>query len=162
MQGGLLGLFWIIFLSMLPISELRGGIPLAYFVYDYPMWQALVICVIANLVPIPIILIFFRYVEKWLRRFDTFNRFFNWLFERTRNKVRDKVKKYGAPGLIIFVAIPLPVTGGWTGALAAYLLDMEFKRSLAAIAAGVLIAGLIVSAVCLWAPGLLAIFGANV
>jgi uncharacterized membrane protein len=76
--------------------------------------------------------------------------------------VRRKVRQYGAPGLIIFVAIPLPVTGAWTGALAAYLFGIEFRRSMAAIAVGVLIAGLIVAAVCLWAPGLLAYFGARV
>jgi uncharacterized membrane protein len=162
MQGGIPGLLWIILMCMLPIAELRGGIPLAYFGYDYNIFVAYALCVMANMIPVPFILIFFDKVELALRRFKIFERFFNWLFERTRRRVKEKVDKYGVAGLMIFVAIPLPVTGAWTGALAAYLFGMDFRKSLGTIMAGVLIAGIIVSVVCVWAKELLIIFGGNI
>ncbi len=150
-------LLWVVLASMLPISELRGGIPLAYFYYHYPIAVAYVVCVIANIFPVPFILKFFHIVEKWLRKYPTFARFFDWLDRRTRRRVKGNVNRYGALGLWIFVAIPLPVTGAWTGAFGAYIFDLDFRRSMASIIAGVLTAGIIVTLICLWTPGLLGI-----
>ena len=150
-------LLLVVFLSMLPISELRGGIPIAYFVYEYPIIWAFIICILANIFPVPFILKFFHIAEKWLRNYSSFARFFNWLDRRTRRRVNDKVDRYGALGLWAFVAIPLPVTGAWTGAFGAYIFDLDFKRSMASIIAGVLTAGIIVTLICLWTPGLLGI-----
>ena len=135
----------VVFVSMLPIAELRGGLPLAYFAFDYPIALAYVVCVIANVFPVPFILKFFHIAEKWLRKYPTFARFFDWLDRRTRARVKGKVSRYGALGLVVFVAIPLPVTGAWTGAFGAYIFDLEFKRAMASIIAGVLIAGIIVT-----------------
>ena len=143
-----------LFLSMLPIAELRGGLPYAYFVAHYPIEVAFIVTVLANLVPIPFIIKFFHFFESWLRNYPKWAKFFDWLDRRTRKRVKKGVEKYGAAGLWIFVAIPLPVTGAWTGAFAAYIFDMEFKRAMAAIVAGVLTAGLIVMGFCLWIPKL--------
>jgi len=82
-------------------------------------------------------------VERFLRRFAPFNAFFDWLFERTRKKGEVKLQVWGMLGLMLFVAIPLPLTGAWTGTLVAYLLKLERKRSFLFIAAGVVIAGVI-------------------
>ena len=143
-------LFWVVLFSMLPISELRGGIPLAYFGFDWPIALAYVVCVIANIFPVPFILKFFHIAEKRLRKYPTFARFFDWLDRRTRRRVKDKVEKYGALGLILFVAIPLPVTGAWTGAFGAYIFDIDFKKAMASIIAGVLIAGIIVTLITIF------------
>jgi uncharacterized membrane protein len=150
-------LLLVVLLSMLPISELRGGIPVAYFVYDYPIAWALIICIIANIFPVPFILKFFHLAERWLRKYPSFARFFDWLDRRTRRRVKDKVDKYGSIGLWAFVAIPLPVTGAWTGAFGAYIFDLDFRRSMMSIIAGVLTAGIIVTLICLWTPGLMGI-----
>jgi uncharacterized membrane protein len=162
MSGGLWEFLWVIIVSMLPISELRGGIPLAYFGYGWPMMQAFIVCVLANMVPVPFLLLLFDRVERFLRRYRTFRRFFRWLFKRTRKNLKGSVDRYGMLGLAIFVGIPLPMTGAWTGALGAYLFGMDFKRSTAAIFAGVVMAGVMVGAVCVFAPELLRYFGAEV
>jgi len=130
-------------ISMLPIIELRGALPASRAVFGLPLLLAYVLSVIGNMIPIPFLLAFFPRIEKWLRRFKAFERFFNWLFERTRRKGENKIKLWGEMGLILFVAIPLPVTGAWTGSLLAYLLDLKKGKSLLAIFIGVLIAGAI-------------------
>jgi uncharacterized membrane protein len=85
-------------------------------------------------------------VSKWLSsRYGFWKRFFDWLFERTRRKARDKIEKYGAWGLFVLVAIPLPVTGGWTGALAAFLFGIEKKKAIPVICLGIMAAGVIVT-----------------
>lgn len=139
----------IIFISMLPFIELRGSIPIAIFVYNMDWAEAFFLSVIGNMIPVPFILLFFKYVEKWLRRFSLFEKFFNWLYERTRKKSKSWVEKYGALGLIVFVAIPLPMTGAWTGSLISYLFDLKFTKAILWIFIGVVIVGIIVSAVCI-------------
>lgn len=135
---------WTTFIiSMLPIVELRGAIPYAAGM-GIPWFEAYLLAVAGNLVPVVPLLLFLGPVSEWLRRLPGFGRFFDWLFARTRKRTH-AVEKYGPWGLALFVAIPLPVTGGWTGAAAAYLLGFRFRRSFPAIAAGVLLAGVVVT-----------------
>jgi uncharacterized membrane protein len=134
-------------IAMLPIVELRGALPAAVKVFGLSWGLSFVLSIIGNLIPVPFLLRFFPAVEKFLRRWKPFELFFNWLFKRTRKKGEKKVKLWGEMGLILFVAIPLPVTGAWTGTLVSYLLDLNRFKSFIAITIGVLIAGLIVTVI---------------
>ncbi len=131
-------------ISLLPILELRGGL-IAAKILGVGFLKAFVICYVGNMLPIPFILLFIRKIFNWLKRFKKINLFIEKLEMRSIRKA-DKVKKYRLWGLLLLVAIPLPGTGAWTGALAADLLDIRIRASFPVIAAGVLIAGLIVSA----------------
>jgi uncharacterized membrane protein len=143
--------FITIFISMLPFIELRGALPVAYFLFDYPLAQAFLISVIGNMIPVPIILYCFRYVEKWLRkRWKWWDEAFRSLFKRTRRRSKGWVKKYGDVALLFFVGIPLPFTGAWTGSLISYLWGLRIKRSIFVIFVGVWMAGVIMSALCLF------------
>lgn len=136
----------IVFLvSLLPILELRGGL-IAAKLLGLPLLRAFVICFFGNMLPIPFILLFIRRVFAFLKRFSGVEKAIDKLEARSIRKA-DKVVKYRLWGLLLLVAIPLPGTGAWTGALAAALLDIRMKHALPVIAAGVLIAGLIVAAV---------------
>jgi uncharacterized membrane protein len=131
----------ILMCSMLPIIELRGGIPLGHYLLGSSHWLAIyVYAVIGNLIPVYPILTVLGPVERFLRRWAFFNRFFVWLFLRTERR-SGLIKKFGSVGLILFVAIPAPMTGAWTGALAAYLLHLPLRYSIPCITVGVLIAG---------------------
>ncbi len=142
--------------AMLPIAELRGAIPWAVLVLGMPLWKAYLLAVVGNLVPIVPLLLVFQPVSRWLHRFGLWQRFYQWLERRTRAR-GEVVEKYEALGLMAFVAIPLPVTGAWTGAFAALLFGIRFRRALVAILGGVLIAGAIVSALVAlgWLGGLI-------
>ncbi|UCH90313.1 MAG: small multi-drug export protein [Thermoplasmata archaeon] len=129
---------------MLPFVELRGALPIAIFVYDMNIAFAFTLCVVANMIPVPFILVFFKRVENWLRRYPYWSRVMDKVFARTRRRAGKSIRKYEVIGLMIFVGIPLPVTGAWTGSLIAYLFDLDIRRSFYAIFAGVLIAGLII------------------
>lgn len=142
-------------IAMIPIGELRGAIPAALGPYNLPVWQAYVFAVIGNMIPVFAIVWLIGPVSDWLRRWKMFDRFFNWLFDRTRKKFYHKHEKWGNLALILFVAIPLPVTGAWTGSLAAWLFGIKKKEAIPLIFIGVLIAGVIVSALSL---GVLNIF----
>lgn len=131
--------------SALPIFELRGGIPLAASLGM--SWQkAYLICVAGNLLPVVPILYFLEPITTFLRRWRPMDRLIEWLFARTRRRSRI-VERYEALGLILFVAIPLPVTGAWTGTLAAFLFGVRRRYAIPAIACGVLIAGGVVTLV---------------
>lgn len=135
---------WTTFLvSMLPIVELRGAIPYGIGV-GLPWPEVYLLAVTGNLVPIVPILLFLGPVSGWLTRIPGFGRFFEWVFERTRRR-SGVVERYGPWGLALFVAVPLPITGAWTGAAAAYLFGFPFRRSFPAIAGGVLLAGVVVT-----------------
>lgn len=140
-------------LAASPISELRGAIPLAYKL-DFPWYYAYIIAVIGNMLPIPFILLFLDSITRILSKLTLFDRFFKWLFALTRRR-GTLIEKYERIGLILFVAIPLPITGAWTGSIAAVLLGMSFKRALLSIFLGVLIAGVIVT--CLTQLGWMAL-----
>ena len=136
----------VFLIAMSPIFELRGSIPMALGVYHLSAWSAFLISVIGNIVPIVFILLLLELVSGYLsRRSRLFSRFFAWLFERTRKK-HAKTFEYGKDlALMIFVAIPVPFTGAWTGALCAFVFGIPFKRAFPAIAGGVVIAGIIVT-----------------
>ncbi len=133
-------------IAMIPVFELRGAIPFATGVMHMKLWQAFVWAVIGNMIPIPFILLFLEPFSKWLSRHSkTMERFFTWLFARTRRKHSATFEKWKYPGLMIFVAIPLPGTGAWSGALAAFVFGFPFWPSLLFIFLGVLIAGGVVA-----------------
>jgi len=143
MLAGLPAWFWIFFTSMIPWWEGRYAIVMAMAHFGWEWWQALPLVIIGNMLPIPFILLFFKYIEKWLRNFKSWSRLMDWLFAKTRKRADAKIKRYEHLGLLLFVAIPLPFTGAWTGALIAYLFDLKFKRSILTIFVGVVIAALV-------------------
>ena len=129
--------------SALPIAELRGGIPVATGM-GMGWREAFIVCAAGNFAPIVPIVFLLEPVARFLRRWRPLDRFLTALFARTRRRSRI-VERYEALGLIVFVAIPLPVTGAWTGALAAYLFGVRPRYALPAIALGILIAGVVVT-----------------
>ena len=133
----------VFFVSMLPIIELRGAIPIALGFGIHPV-VAFTVAIIGNLLPIPFILILIRKVCEWMKTRPKLFKIPLFLEKKVEQK-RDKVEKYGKWGLFIFVAIPLPGTGAWTGALIASFLNFKFKDSIIAIIGGVLTAGVIMS-----------------
>lgn len=142
-------------IATLPIFELRGSLPVALGIYEMTWWKAYLISVTGNMIPVPLILVFLKYVVPPLRKYSIPDRFFGWLFERTRKKAGDKMLKYEGPALFIFVAIPFPITGAWTGAIASWLFGVKFKKALVYIFMGVLTAGLVVSLIWNFANWLL-------
>ena len=133
----------VFIVSLFPILELRGGMIVAKLL-DVPFITAFLISFIGNMVPIPFILLFIKKIFAWLRRCPRWARIIDKLEARSMSK-SDQIEKYKEWGLLLFVAIPLPGTGGWTGALIASLFDLRIKKSLPIITLGVLVAGLIMS-----------------
>ena len=133
-----------VLVSMIPVIELRGGIPFGVTV-GLPVWLAYLAAVIGNMLPVPFIVVYIRRIFRWMRRhLPRLNRLVSKLEEKAHLKGQ-KVTKYKYLGLAIFVAIPLPGTGAWTGALAAAFLDMPLRKALPSIFAGVLAAGMAIS-----------------
>lgn len=131
---------------MVPVIELRGAIPIGVGMgLSYP--EAFVLAFIGNLIPIPFLIMFTRRVFDWLKTKSKWLRSIVKKLENKADKNKDVVKKYEFWGLVLLVAIPLPGTGAWTGALVAAMMDMQLKRAMPAIALGVFIAGMIVTAV---------------
>jgi uncharacterized membrane protein len=137
----------VVILAALPISELRGAIPLG-LAMDFPPLKTYLLAFCGNLLPVIPILLLMEPVSEKLRHIWIFEKFFNWLFERTRRKA-SLVERFEILGLILFVAIPLPITGAWTGCVAATLFKVRFRYALIAIVLGVAIAGVIVTALSL-------------
>lgn len=133
-------------LAMLPVSELRGAIPYAMTVGGMSWQEAFTVSVIGNFVPVIPILLLLGPVSERLRRYPAWDRFFTWLFERTRRKGK-MIERFEALGVCLFVAVPLPMTGAWTGAAAAFLFGVRLRLAIPAIALGILIAGVIVTLV---------------
>ncbi|MCM8800838.1 MAG: small multi-drug export protein [Candidatus Omnitrophica bacterium] len=133
----------VLMVSSLPIFELRIGIPLGLY-FGMPLFKVFWLALLGNIIPVMPLLCLLEPVSIRLRRFKPWRHFFNWLFARTKNK-SELIQKYEALGLAIFVAIPLPMTGAWTGAVAASLFKIRFRYAFLAIILGVFIAGLIVS-----------------
>src|SRR3989338_10336782 len=124
----------VMILAALPVSELRGEIPLALY-YGMPLAKAFWLSVLGNSLIVAPALILFAPVSNVLRKFKIWARFFDWLFERTK-KNSDSIQRYEALGLMIFVAIPLPMTGAWRGVIAASLFKIKFRYALPAILLG--------------------------
>jgi len=137
-------LWQAIVLSLLPVSELRGGIPVAIAQGVNP-FLAFAVCVFANMLVAPIVFFFLEFVHHRLLPIRFYRKTFDWFLERARKKSHKTIEKYGYLGLAIFVAIPLPMTGAYTGALAAWFFGMKPGKSIASIALGVLAAGIIVT-----------------
>jgi len=137
-----------VIIAMIPIAELRGAIPWALL--DPPVgggltWpNAYFFAVIGNLIPVVPLLLGIEKLQLWLRKYRLFDRFFEWLFRRTRKRGK-LIERYEALGLVLFVGIPLPVTGAWTGVVAAIIFGIPFRFAFPAIIVGVLMAGTIVT-----------------
>lgn len=138
----------VFLLAMTPIGELRLSIPIGITIFKLDPFLVFLISVLGNLLAGVSLLLFLEPASQWLSKSSkTFAKFFNWLFERTRNRIGECIAKRGWPALIPFVAIPLPITGAWTGCLIAFLFKIPFKKALPAIALGVIIAGVIVTVI---------------
>jgi len=144
---------YIIAVSASPVVELRGAIPLAVSMGISPL-SAFLISVIGNLLPVPLLLVVFSPITAQLRETKLLKKIFSWLEERTRRKA-SLVQKYEFWGLVLFVAIPFPTTGAWTGSFAASIFKLNYKLSLLAITLGVIIAGIIVSVITVAGRGIL-------
>ena len=133
-------------ISMVPLIELRGALPYA-LANGIPTLPAYLVCMVANMLPVPIIFFFARKVLEWGADKKYIGRFFTWCLEKGHKAGKKLQEKAGTKGLFIalllFVGIPLPGTGAWTGTLAASILDMDFKKSVRAIICGVVLAGII-------------------
>jgi len=145
--------FQIFFGSMIPWIESRYVIPYALWEFNWDLWQVFPLAILGNMLPIPFVLLFFKFVEKFLRKFQFWTKVMDWLFKRTRERADGKIIKYEYLGLIMFVAVPLPFTGAWTGSLIAYLFDLKFSKSLFTILLGVIISATIT--VILYSTGLI-------
>ena len=132
-------------ISMVPVIELRGAIPYA-FAADINPWLTYTLAVLGNMLPVPFILLFIRKIFDWMKKYPRLGKIATKLENRAANK-SSGVKKSELVGLCLLVAIPLPGTGAWTGALVAALMDMRLKRALPTIFVGVLIAGIAVTLV---------------
>ncbi|NLM97156.1 MAG: small multi-drug export protein [Halanaerobiaceae bacterium] len=132
----------VFLVSTLPVVELRGAIPLAIGL-DMNPWKAYWLAVLGNMLPVVPLLLFLVPVRKYLREHsEIMDKFFSWLEKRALDK-GDKVERYGAIGLMLFTAIPLPTTGAWTASLLAVLFRIKFRYAFPAILMGVLLAGII-------------------
>jgi len=144
-------------IATLPVSELRGAIPWALTAGGLGWQQAYFYAVLGNFLPVIPLLLLLEPVSLRLRKYSIWDKFFTWLFERTRRRSR-LVERYEALGLALFVAIPLPVTGAWTGTVAAFLFGIRFKFAVWAILAGILIAGVVVTLASLGVLGAVSSF----
>lgn len=133
------------FISMVPLIELRGAIPVAQGM-GLPVIPSYIVCIIGNMIPVPFIYLFARRVLEWGADKPVIGRFFSFCLEKGRKGGRKLTEKAGRGtfvALLLFVGIPLPGTGAWTGTLAASILNMEFKPTIIAVMLGVLLAGVI-------------------
>ena len=149
MSGGKeLGIFLC---SMVPVIELRGAIPLGWFLEPQtPWWLTYLLAVAGNMLPVPFILLLIRQVLTIMEKMPVkFVRAFAAWLRRKAEKNTDKIQRFGFWGLCFFIAIPLPVTGAWTGSLVAATIRMNFWRAMLSALLGVMIAGVIVSLICL-------------
>lgn len=131
-----------LFIGMLPVLEIRGAIPVGVAAGMDP-WSAFFVGFVGNILPVPFLILLTRKIIEWMKKHHILDKLTSFL-ERKGSQKAQTVQKYSFWGLFILVAIPLPGTGAWTGALVASLLDMRLKRALPAIAMGVIVAGLIV------------------
>ncbi len=153
LQSKLSGAVIAFIISLFPVLELRGGL-IAATLLGIPWQRAFIYCFIGNMLPIPFILLFIRKIFELLRKTKSFGKVVDKL-EKKADKHRDKINKYQLWGLFLLVAIPLPGTGAWTGALVAALMDIRIRRALPVIAAGVIVAGIIVATISYGLAGII-------
>lgn len=147
---------YVFLLSMTPLGELRISIPTGILIHNLNPFLVFLISVIGNFIPALLILFFLEEVSQFLmKKSKFFHKFFFWLFKRTHRKHSKKFELYGEIALLVFVAIPLPMTGAWTGALAAFLFGIPIKKAsffilLGIIGAGIIVTLLTLSGINLW------------
>ncbi len=144
-----------VLLCLLPVSELRGGLPYA-LARGVPLLPAYLLCVGANALVGPLVYLFLATMHRLLDRFAPYHRLFERVVARTRRRVRAAVERFGPWGLALFVAIPLPITGAYTGALGAWVLGLERRKAFPALVLGVVVAGVVVAGV--YALGIKALY----
>ncbi len=138
---------WVFFIAMLPLIELRGAIPVATGMGLPLVWSSIVV-ILGNMLPVPFIYLFARKILEWGKDKKVIGKFFTWCLEKGHKggeKLQEKAGKGLFIALMLFVGVPLPGTGAWTGTLAASILDMDFKSTILSVLCGVLIAGIIVT-----------------
>ena len=135
-------------ISALPVVELRGALPVAIYSFHMSWYKAFFLSVVGNLLPVPLLLLFLEKLAKAASRFERSKRVVNWVFEHARRRGKF-IERYEKIGLMLFVAVPLPFTGAWTGSIVAFLLGLEFRYAFLSILFGVVIAGAIVTCLCL-------------
>ncbi|MCF7858460.1 MAG: small multi-drug export protein [Candidatus Cloacimonetes bacterium] len=136
----------VFLIAMIPIFELRGAIPIGMLKYKIPLWKLIPLALAGNMFPIFFILLFFDFITKLCFKVPFLKKILEAIFKRTRRK-SEMIKKYEELGLMLFVAIPLPITGAWTGSLAAYLFGLKFWKSILFIFLGVIIAAIVVTSI---------------
>ena len=152
--SGLISKEMIVFvISMVPILELRGGI-IASALMDIPMWRAVLICGLGNLVPVPFALLLLSKLLDWMKSKGLFKKQVEWIEDRAAAK-SEKIGRFEFWGLLIFVGIPLPGTGAWTGSLAAAIMGMKFRKSFPAVLLGICMAMVIMTAIFYLMPSLI-------
>ena len=138
-------------IAMVPISELRASIPIAIKIYELPVWSAYLWSVLGNLVPMILIVLILAPVTDFLsRNIKLFQKFFEWLFRHTRHRGEKKFEKWGEFAVFILTATPIPLLGGWTGPLAAFVFNIKLKKSMPLIILGCMTAGVIVTGLTIW------------
>ena len=145
----------VFFCSMIPIIELRGAIPMGA-AFSLPWWQTYLISVVGNMIPVPFILLFIKKIIRWMSnsKVKFFNKTAGFLMRKVE-KNRERIEKYSFFGVCLFVAIPLPATGAWTGSLVAAMIDMKFWKAVLSAFIGVLAAGVVMTLI---SYGIAAIF----
>ena len=139
-------ILYIFLISMVPVVELRGAIPIGVGL-GLPFYVVFIAALIGNMVPVPLLILFTRPVFAWLRKKNRFCRAIVEKLEKRAASKEDLLKRYELLGLCILVAIPLPGTGGWTGAMVASFFDIRMRTAVPVIGLGILIAGIIVSVI---------------
>mgnify|MGYP001070820296 CR=1 FL=1 len=134
----------ILLISALPVSELRGAIPVGIGIYKFSITKTLLLALIGNMSFVVPFLWFLNNIHIYFMKFYYYNKFFTWWFNRVKPKTKS-IEKYEYIGLALFVAIPFPATGAWSGCVASYILGLDFWKSIVAIFAGVIIAAIIVT-----------------
>jgi uncharacterized membrane protein len=142
-------------ISMIPITELRASIPIGIEVYHLAVWKVWILAVIGDMLPATAILLLIPLIHKWVVDKGFLGKVLTNHLNKAEEKFSGKYAKYGAIALIIFVGIPLPFTGSWTGALAAFVFNIPFKKSFPLILAGVCVAATVVTILTLFAGGVL-------
>ena len=153
----------VVIISALPVVELRGALPVAINVFHMPWYWAFCLAVVGNMLPVPILLLFFESLARIVSKVEIGRKLVDWVFRHTRRHEK-MIQKYEWLGLMLFVAIPLPMTGAWTGAIIAFILGMRFTYAFLSILCGVIIAGAIVTCLCLlgWVGAIIAGIGLSV
>ena len=138
----------VFFISMVPIVELRGAIPIGVGAYNLPVLTTFIICIIGNMIPVPFIFLFARKVLEWGQDKPYIGPLFKWFIKKGHKggqKLQSKAGRGLYYALFLFVGIPIPGTGAWTGTLAASILDLDFKKTVFSVLGGVLLAGIIMA-----------------